>query len=108
MGRLSVTSSMLRTVSRECNSEAAISLGITTRQAAYVRRKYSLPKVNESKGGAPRKVFAEDVAQIFELMSEGLLSTEICLVVGGSSAGVRSIIRDAKSKGFDAFPKRPV
>ena len=99
---------MLRVVSRESNQGAATSLGITTKQAAYVRRKYNLPKVGDSKGGAPRKFFAEDVAQIFELMSEGLLSTEICLVIGSSPASVRSIIRDAKSKGFDAFPKRPV
>jgi len=54
-----------------------------------------------------RKFYAEDVALLFELSSEGLKSTEIALATKHSPADIRRIMIEAKEHGFDAYPPRP-
>ena len=63
------------------------------------------------KSGRPNKqrlIFAEDVANMIELKSEGNSLADIakCFNTNASSIGVH--ISKAKKHGFDKYPKRPI
>ncbi|QDP55716.1 MAG: hypothetical protein Tp138OMZ00d2C19078241_48 [Prokaryotic dsDNA virus sp.] len=55
-----------------------------------------------------RTIFAEDIAQMMELQSLGLCSSEIGCYVGVHKMGVRSALSKARRGGFDAYPLRGV
>ena len=52
-------------------------------------------------------VYAEDVARLFEIMSDGFSAAYASKKIGVSEYQARRIIRKAEKHGFDAYPPRP-
>lgn len=63
---------------------------------------YFKPRVQSN-----QKWFAEDIANIFELLSQGLKISEIATYIGITDGSLKYLLVTAKKNGFDAYPKRP-
>jgi hypothetical protein len=69
-------------------------------------RVFKLGLTTERKLGNDSKTYAEDVANIFELITMGFTHKEISKCFKCMPTTVTKIVERAKREGFDSYPKR--
>lgn len=57
-------------------------------------------------GGNIRQFYAQDIANIFELVSMGFCFNEIAKCFQSNLRTIQTVVRRAESHGFDAYPMR--
>lgn len=81
--------------------------GISIQASRDGAKRYGLSFVPMERHGRHRMFYAEDVARMFEIRSEGYSCTLIADAFCTTSAHVRKILSTAREKGFEAYPPRP-
>lgn len=99
------TTAMLNDAKAMTSTELSRKYKISIAAARLGVKRYGIELVKQKPGG--RIFYAEDVADIFELKTHGLASTEISTAYGVKPASIRFIISKAVKHGFDAYPPRP-